>query len=87
MKNNKEWYGGGQPNLYYYVDLTGRIVGETNITGTGNSSKFSTAIYPNPTESISLGMYITSEKAKHAIERWYEKEESVYDMINDRMLK
>ena len=86
MKNTREWVYGGLPNLHYYVDLTGRIVGETNITGTGNSSKFSTAIYPNPTESISLGMYITSEKAKQAIERWYERENSVYDMVNERML-
>ena len=86
MKNTKEWIHGGLPNLYYYVDLTGRIVGETSITGTGNTSKYSTAVYPNPTESITLGVYITSDKAKMAIERWFEKEDSIYDMINERML-
>jgi hypothetical protein len=86
MKNTREWVGGGLPNLYYYVDLTGRIVGETSITGTGNSMKFSCVTYPNPSDSISLGMYISSEKAKMAIERYWSKEDDVYDMINERML-
>lgn len=86
MKNTKEWFHGGLPNLYYYVDVTGRIVGETSITGTGNTSKFSAVVYPNPSESISLGMYITSDKAKQAIEHSWNREDSVYDMINERML-
>ena len=86
MKNTKEWIHGGLPNLYYYVDLTGRIVGETSITGTGNTSKYSTAVYPNNTDVISLGMYISSEKAKMAIERYWIQEDEVYDMINERML-
>jgi hypothetical protein len=86
MKNTREWIHGGLPNLHYYVDLTGRIVGETSITGTGNTSKYSTAVYPNPTDTKTLGVYISPEKAKQAIERYYEKEDSVYDMINDRML-
>ena len=86
MRNDMEWMGGGLPHLYYYVDLTGRIVGETGITGTGNSMKFSCVVYPNPSESLTLGMYISSEKAKQAISRWWEKENNVYDMINERML-
>ena len=86
MKNIKEWHGGGQPHLYYYVDTTGRIVGETTITGTGQTSKFSSVVYPNNTEVISLGMYISSEKAKMAIERYWIQEDEVYDMINERML-
>ena len=84
--NNKEWYGGGQPNLYYYVDLTGRIVGETSLTGTGNTCKFSATVYPDNQSSLSLGMYISSEKAKEAIERYWIREDEVYDMINERML-
>ena len=86
MKNNKEWIHGGLPNLHYYVDLTGRIVGETSITGTGNTSKYSTAVYPNPTESITLGVYISPEKAKMAIERWFSQEDNVYDMLYERRL-
>ena len=37
-------------------------------------------------EVISLGMYISSEKAKMAIERYWIQEDEVYDMINERML-
>ena len=85
MKNVREWVYGGLPNLHYYVDLSGRIVGETNITGTGNTSKFSAVIYPNPSESIPLGMYITSEKAKIAIENRWSREDGVYDMVYDRI--
>ena len=85
MKNTREWVYAGQPNLHYYVDLTGRIVGETAITGTGQTCKFSAVIYPNPSESISLGMYITSEKAKQAIERRWSREDGVYDMVCDKI--
>jgi hypothetical protein len=86
MKNTREWMFGGVPNLHYYIDLTGRIVGETSIIGTGNYNKYSCVVYPNPSDSISLGMYISSDKAKMAIERYWSKEDDVYDMINDKIL-
>ena len=76
MRIERTWVFGGLNNLYYYTDQTGRIIGETAITGTGNVSKYSCVVYPNPTDSKSLGMYITSESAKKAIEYfWYESDE------------
>jgi hypothetical protein len=83
MKIGRSWVPGGLPNLYYYVNQTGRIIGETTITGTGNSSKYSCIVYPNPRDSETLGMYISSEKAKEAIEYYWYESDSVYDTSNN----
>ena len=85
MKIERSWVGGGQPNLYYYIDHTGRIIGETSITGTGNSCKYSCVIYADVNTSQTLGMYISSEYAKQAIERYWSKEDGVYDMVHNQL--
>jgi len=79
MKITREWINGGQPTLYYYVDQMGRIIGETSITGTGTSCKYSCVVYPNTTVSLTLGMYISSEKAKGAIEHYWYEDDRIYD--------
>jgi hypothetical protein len=81
MKIERTWVSGGLPNLYYYTDEKGRIIGETGIVGTGNTNKFSTAVYPGVSTVHSLGMYISSITAQNAIELWWSKEDSVYDMM------
>jgi hypothetical protein len=83
MKIGRSWVPGGLPNLNYYVNQMGRIIGETTITGTGNSSKYSCIVYPNPKDSETLGMYISSEKAKEAIEYYWYESDSVYDTSNN----
>ena len=83
MKIERTWTPGGQPHLFYYVNQVGRIIGETTITGTGNSSKYSCVVYPNPRDSETLGMYISSETAKGAIEHYWYESDSVYNTSNN----
>ena len=78
MKTTREWVNGGQPTLYYYVNQTGRIIGETAVTGTGTSCKYSCVVYPNAKDSLTLGMYISSEKAKNAIEHYWYEDDRIY---------
>lgn len=82
MRPERKWVSGGLPNLYYYTDHTGRIVGETSITGTGNTNKFSTAVYPDVNSVHNLGMYITSDYAQKAIESFWRTSDKVYDSKN-----
>ena len=83
MRIERTWVPGGLPNLYYYVNQTGRIIGETAITGTGNSSKYSCIVYPNAIESKTLGMYISSETSKRSIEHYWYESDSVYNTSNN----
>jgi len=83
MRIERNWVSGGLPNLYYYVNQAGRIIGETAITGTGNSSKYSCIVYPNTTDSKTLGMYISSETSKRAIEHYWYESDAVYDTSNN----
>jgi len=83
MRIERTWVPGGLPNLYYYVNQTGRIIAETTITGTGQSSKYSCVVYPNTTDTKTLGMYISSEMAKRAIEHYWYESDSVYDTSNN----
>lgn len=85
MKITRNWVNGGLPTLYYYADQTGRIVGETSITGTGNSCKYSCVVYSETTESKSLGMYISSEDAKRAIEHFWHNQDWIYEMAQDQL--
>jgi hypothetical protein len=80
MKVERTWVSGGLPNLYYYTDERGRIIGETGIVGTGNTNKFSTTIYPDINSAQSLGMYISSICAQKAIEGWWKMQDGIYDM-------
>ena len=80
MKLVRTWVSGGLPNLYYYVNHVGRIIGETSIVGTGNTSKFSTAVYPEVNTVHNLGMYISSDAAQKAIELYWRNTDKVYDM-------
>jgi len=83
MRVERNWINGGLPHLFYYVDQTGRIIGETTITGTGQTSKYSCVVYPGITDNKSLGMYISSETAKRAIEHYWYESDSVYNTSNN----
>jgi hypothetical protein len=83
MRIERTWTSGGQPHLFYYVNQAGRIIAETTITGTGMASKYSCIVYPNTTDSKSLGMYISSETAKRAIEHYWYESDSVYNTSNN----
>jgi len=74
---------GGLPHLFYYVDQTGRIIAENTITGTGQTTKYSCVVYPNAVDNKTLGMYISSEKAKRAIEHYWYESDSVYNTSNN----
>ena len=83
MRIERTWVFGGLPNLYYYTNQAGRIIGETSITGTGNASKYSCVVYPTTIDTKTLGMYISSETAKRAIEHYWYESDSVYDTSNN----
>ena len=83
MKEERTWVNGGLPNLYYYTNIRGRIIGETSITGTGNSTKFSTAVYPDVNSVHNLGYYISSYFAQKAIEDYWIQSDKVYDTPNN----
>lgn len=78
---SRNWSPGDVPLHYLYSDTTGRIVGETCMVGMSVKSKFTATIYPNTMDTISLGMYISSETAKSAIERYWHNQDSVYDNV------
>lgn len=80
MREERTWVSGGLPNLYYYTDTRGRIIGETGIVGTGNTNKFSTSVYPDVNTVHTLGMYISSISAQKAIEGYWQQSDRVYDM-------
>ena len=83
MRVKRSWMNGGLPHLHYYVDQTGRIIAETTITGTGQTSKYSCVVYPNTIDTKTLGMYISSETAKRAIEHYWYESDSVYNTSNN----
>ena len=56
---------------FLYYDETGRIIGEVNRAGHQINTKHATTIYPDSERIISLGMYIGTDHAKAAVERWW----------------
>lgn len=71
MRSNKQWKDGETVAHYLYYDDTGRIIGEVNRAGHQINTKHTTSVYPNPTEVITLGVYINSDTAKVAVERYW----------------
>lgn len=69
--NIRNWKDGETVAHYLYYDETGRIIGEVGLAGHQIKTKHTTTIYPDNERIFSLGMYINSESAKAAVERWW----------------
>ena len=69
--NLRQWKDGETVAHFLYYDETGRIIGEVNRAGHQINTKHTTTIYPDSERIISLGMYINSDSAKAAVEKWW----------------
>jgi hypothetical protein len=69
--NIRQWKDGETVAHFLYYDETGRIIGEVNRAGHQINTKHTTTIYPDNERVISLGMYINSDSAKTAVEKWW----------------
>lgn len=74
----RQWKDGETVAHFLYFDESGRIIGEVGLAGHQIKTKHTTTIYPDNKGVFSLGMYINSEYAKSAVERWW--------LIQDRTL-
>ncbi len=75
---SRQWKDGETLAHFLYYDETGRILAEVNRAGHQINTKHTTTIYVDNERIVSLGMYINSDFAKQALERWW--------MIQDRTL-
>jgi hypothetical protein len=82
---NRNWHYGDAQLHYLYADQHGRIIGETALLGHARRGMHSCTVYPTPTESITLGVYVTSESAKNAIESyWFKKDNTLDNLIESK---
>ena len=75
---SRQWKDGETVAHFLYYDETGRIIGEVGLAGHQIKTKHTTTIYPDNERILSLGMYINSEYAKSAVEKYW--------LIQDRTL-
>jgi len=75
---NRQWKDGETVAHFLYYDDTGRILAEVNRAGHQINTKHTTTVYIDNERVLSLGMYINSDYAKQAVERWW--------LIQDRTL-
>ena len=75
---NRQWKDGETVAHFLYYDETGRILAEVNRAGHQINTKHTTTVYIDNERVLSLGMYINSDYAKQAVERWW--------LIQDRTL-
>ena len=76
---NRQWVGGDAPYHYLYANEVGRIIGETALLGHARKGMHSCTVYPMASESLSLGVYISSEAAKGMIEYYWQQRDSTVD--------
>ena len=76
---NREWFNGDAPLHHLYCNEVGRIIGETAMLGHQVKSKYSCTVYPSASESLSLGMYISSESARGMIEYYWKQKDNTID--------
>lgn len=69
--NIRQWKDGETVAHFLYYDESGRIIGEVNRAGHQINTKHTTTVYPDTSQSISLGMYINSDTAKAAVEKYW----------------
>lgn len=76
--NLRQWKDGETVAHFLYYDETGRIIGEVCLAGHQIKSKHTTTIYLDNERTLTLGMYINTDTAKAAVERFW--------LIQDRTL-
>jgi len=84
---NREWHSGDAPLHYLYANSVGRVIGETAMLGHQVKTKYSCTVYPNAQESLSLGMYISSECAKGMIEAYWKDKDNIVDSFTQKQLE
>ena len=67
----RQWKDGETVAHFLYYDETGRILAEVNRAGHQINTKHTTTVYIDNERILSLGMYINSDFAKQAVERWW----------------
>jgi len=67
----RSWKDGETVAHFLYYDEHGRIIGEVNRAGHQINTKHTTTVYPDTEKALGLGMYINSESAKKAVERYW----------------
>ena len=68
---SRQWKDGETVAHFLYYDETGRILAEVNRAGHQINTKHTTTVYIDNERILSLGMYINSDFAKQAVERWW----------------
>ena len=82
----RQWYNGDAPLHYLYCNEVGRVIGETAMLGHSIKTKYSCTVFPNAVESITLGVYISSECAKGMIESYWNDKDRIVDSIHNNIL-
>lgn len=67
----RQWKDGETVAHFLYYDETGRILAEVNRAGHQINTKHTTTVYIDNERILSLGIYINSDFAKQAVERWW----------------
>jgi hypothetical protein len=67
----RSWKDGETVAHFLYYDETGRILAEVNRAGHQINTKHTTTVYIDNERILSLGIYINSDFAKQAVERWW----------------
>ena len=80
----REWHNGDAPLHHLYCNEVGRIIGETAMLGHQVKTKYSCTVYPNATENISLGVYISSDFAKGMIEAYWKDKDNTIDSFTQQ---
>lgn len=82
---SRSWHHGETPLHFLYADQRGRIIGETALLGHARKGMHSCTVYPTPTESVTLGIYVSFESAKSVIESyWFEKDNTLENLIESK---
>lgn len=73
----RTWHDGETPLHYLYADKEGRIIGETALLGHARKGMHSCTVYPTPTESVTLGVYVSFDAAKRKIEAYWWHQDNI----------
>lgn len=85
--NSRQWHGGDAPLHYLYANEAGRIIGETALLGHARRGMHSCTVYPNPSDSVSLGVYISCECAKLRIEAYWQQQDNTVDSFTQLQIQ
>jgi len=80
----RSWKDGETVAHFLYYDETGRILAEVNRAGHSINTKHTTTIYIDNERILSLGVYINSDFAKQAVERWWNIQDRTLIQYEDK---